>query len=367
MLKIRVIPIYLLLSSALSTAFAFELENNQIEELSNFVDRHLEVSSMTNHEKEVLAQINNTKKDLDTVYANLIKSNHPDSPEFNYLQNYAILTAVYAEYLMKIDCKNTSKYYQNEAEQTYLKLQKLKNNDRYLLYNLAIFYARTSTFYRKNQNTEERYKLLKQAEKILLPLSLKYPSYRQYRIDYYAVMSDQLDVLQKRSDTLSEQKKNITIVQKPLFALLKNNHEEYDTGNFIILIQQYYKYLYAQNPKQADQWLITNQKSIENLVKNKKSNDLQREYEFMAEFYALLNHPDQALYYLNKIDVKNADAPEPKSLEFERNFANLKLNKEFQAWLAQYKIQYQKNVDLYPKVCKSIQKSQPIEINKNLI
>ncbi len=346
-----------------SATFAFELESDSIEQLSSFLDHHLITKTMIDHEREVLGQIAISKLNVNEIYANLKEKKDSNKSEFNYLQNYAILTAVYAEYLMEIDCKNLSKYYQDEAEKTYLKLNQLNKQDRYLRYNLAIFYARTSTFYRKNQNTDERYRLLQQAEKILLPLSLEYPKHKQYRDDYYAVISDQLEILQTKPNTLPEQKRIIDILQKPLFSYLKNPDKKYDSGNFTVLIQQYYKYLYAQNPKQADQWLISNQKGIEKFIQHNSSDDMQREYEFMAELYALLNQQDQALYYLKKIDPNDSDATEPKSLESERNFANLKLNPEFQAWLKHYTIQYQNNLDIHPKVCKSIQNANPIGVN----
>lgn len=83
-----------------SATFAFELESDSIEQLSSFVDHHLITKTMIDHEREVLGQIAISKLNVNEIYANLKEKKDSNKSEFNYLQNYAILTAVYAEYLM---------------------------------------------------------------------------------------------------------------------------------------------------------------------------------------------------------------------------------------------------------------------------
>lgn len=334
----------------------FSLQNHasndpNYNQLAEVVNDNLNSKKMHGHEKLILSTMNRHESSVNQLIST---SRELNANEQRYVLNYAILKSVYAEYLIEIHCRPESIDAQKQAENIYQFLFKQQPNDRNVRYNLALFYARTSTTYRKDQNNNERYRLLKLAEETLYPNYQKYPKNEQYRNDYYAILSEQLDIVQTKANQRDEQQRLIDILKTPLFKILNNPKQNYDSGNFVILVQQYYKYLYSQNPKQADQWLISHKNKIENYVNTQQQNT-QREYQFLAEFYALLNQPQKALYYLSKYDVRDIDAANPESIAKERNLANLRLNPNYQNWFKQYQLDYEENQRVYPPLCSSMQ------------
>lgn len=335
------------------------IEDDDFHSLNDFTDLVLATDQLTTVETQLRQEIRNARHNI----TELMSQQELTNTENVYLQNYSIINAEYAEFLLDEYCIEPSLFYQKQAEQGYLYLLKLDSSDRYAMNNLSLFYAQMSVYYRKNIDFHMRLNYLKKAEKLAEALTQCFPANSNYSINYYAILSDQLDLLQKYHRDLNEQQRMMEILKKPLFFGLKNPHSQVDSGNFIILAQQYFKHLYAKNPAQAEEWLKKNQKNIENFVHlNRKKSS--REYQFMAELYAMLNEPHQALVNLNKMNASDHDATEPKDFNQDPNFANIRLYPKFQQWLKKYTIDYEKNKNLNPEICK-LPKEKLLEINRS--
>lgn len=319
-----------------------------IEEFNEFVDQHLNVDLISNDAKQTQQQIQRSQKyiqDLDPDFSLL------DPSKQRTIHQSAILQSVYGEYLLQQHCPLLAKSYNAQAEKLYLKLLGIHPDDRYLRYNLGIHYARNSVYFRKNQDSTPRLALLNSAERIQKKLFEQYPKNDNYQTQYYAVLSDKLDLLLERDSQPQEQLQIIHVLKTPLFQMLNHSNQRYDSGNFLILVQQYYRYLYKQNPKNAEDWILSNKQQIELQIKNNQHHD-QREHEFLAEFYAMTNQTKKALSHLKHLDPEDDSAPTPSDLEKSIPLANIKLNPKFQTWLKHYTERYQTYLKLHPEQCK---------------
>ncbi|CAM9233791.1 hypothetical protein [Acinetobacter bereziniae] len=339
----------LLLSLSCTIAYA-EISDNDIETIENLSDQVLGNKKLAKLEPQIKAQI---KKSQPTVQQ-LFKAKEIDYNDSVYLHNYAIITSGYAEYLLDQHCAEQSHPIQELTEQAYLALKKRDPKDTIALNNFGLFYAQMSVYYRKNSDPTPRLTYLLKAEQLFETLIQIEPDDEEYQRNYYAVLSDKLMLLYKYHRDIEEQKRLVNILKKPLFEYLSNPEQAFDSGNFIILAQQYYQGLNRENPKAAERWLRDNQQKIETVV-NKNRKHTQRENEFLAEFYALLNQPAKALSYLKQLEFSDENSTEPSSFEDEPNLANLRLNPEYQKWFKKYTQDYQEYRKALPEVCKITQ------------
>lgn len=351
-MNIKQLSIVLLLSLQ-NTALYADIDMTEIESIADFTNQVMETKNLSIIEAQIKIQIYHAQQNVQK----LLKSNNMSYNDSVYLHNYAIITSQYAEYLLKQHCTALSIPYQKKTEDAYLALQKRDPNDKIALNNLGLFYAKMSVYYRKNTDPTPRLENLIKAEQLFSLLIKIDPEDKEHQINYDAVLSDKLMLLQKHHLDFNEQKRLMNLLKKPLFQYLSHSQQQLDNvdvGNFLILVQQYYKILNTENPQNAEKWLIDNQSKIEAIVQ-KKSKLSQRENEFLAEFYALLGQSEQALYYLKQLEISDESTTEPDSIEKEPNLANLKLNAEYQLWFKQYKQDYEEYRKAIPKLCKITQ------------
>ena len=329
-----------------------DIDMTEIESIADFTDQVMQTENLSAIEAQIKIQIYQAQPNVQK----LLKSNNMSYNDSVYLHNYAIITSRYAEYLLEQHCTALSIPYQKKTEDVYLALQKRDPNDKIALNNLGLFYAKMSVYYRKNTDPTPRLENLIKAEQLFSLLIKIDPKDKEHQINYHAVLSDKLMLLQKHHLDFNEQKRIMNLLKKPLFQYLSHSQqlENVDVGNFLILVQQYYKILNTENPLTAEKWLIDNQSKIEAIVQ-KKSTLSQRENEFLAEFYALLGQSEQALYYLKQLEITDESTTEPDSIEKQPNLANLKLNAEYQLWFKQYKHDYEEYRKAIPKLCKITQ------------
>lgn len=343
----------LLLLSLHHSAVYADVDLSEIQSLADFTDQVMEKNHLSTIEPQIKLQIQQAQQYVQP----LLKSTKISYNDSVYLHNYAIITSQYAEYLLEQHCIPLSIPYQKKTEEAYLALLKRDPNDKIALNNLGLFYAKMSVYYRKNTDPTPRLENLNKAEQLFSSLMKLDPGDKEHQTNYYAVLSDKLMLLQKHHRDFEEQKRLMNIIKKPLFKYLSNPKSQLnaiDTGNFLILVQQYFKILNTENPQVAIKWLSDNQSKIEAIVQ-KNHKYTQRENEFLAEFYALLEQPKQALHYLKQFEVSNDEATTPDSIENEPNLANLKLNAEYQQWFKQYKHDYEEYRKAIPKLCKITQ------------
>lgn len=331
-----------------------DVDLSEIQSLADFTDQVMETNHLATIEPQIKLQIQQAQQYVQP----LLKSPKMSYNDSVYLHNYAIITSQYAKYLLNQSCIPQSVPYQQKTEDAYLALLKRDSNDKIALNNLGLFYANMSVYYRKNIDPTPRLENLVNAERLFSSLVKMDSEDKEYQQNYDAVLSDKLMLLQKHHLDFNEQKHLMNLLKKPLFQYLSNSQQHSDTtidvGNFLILVQQYFKILNTENPQTAKKWLSDHQSKIEATVQ-KNHQYTQRENEFLAEFYALVEQPKQALYYLKQLEVSDDEATTPDSIENESNLANLKLNVEYQQWLEQYKHDYEKYRKAIPKLCKITQ------------
>lgn len=68
---------------------------------------------------------------------------------------------------------------------------------------------------------------------------------------YYDILSELQITFSQENIEPSQQLKIAQILQKPLNEYLEYSEEVYEGGNFIVLVQLHYQYLYQQDPKKA--------------------------------------------------------------------------------------------------------------------
>ncbi|MFW1806080.1 hypothetical protein ACG9Y5_18855, partial [Acinetobacter baumannii] len=144
-------------------------------------------------------------------------------------------------YLLDQHCAEQSHPIQELTEQAYLALKKRDPKDTIALNNFGLFYAQMSVYYRKNSDPTPRLTYLLKAEQLFETLIQIEPDDEEYQRNYYAVLSDKLMLLYKYHRDIEEQKRLVNILKKPLFEYLSNPEQAFDSGNFIILAQQYYQ------------------------------------------------------------------------------------------------------------------------------
>lgn len=343
----------LLLFSLHHSAVYADIDLSEVQSLADFTDQLMITKHLATIEPQIKKQIQQAQPNVQS----LLKTSKISYNDSVYLHNYAIITSQYAKYLLEQHCIPLSIPYQKKTEEAYLALLKRDPNDKIALNNLGLFYAKMSVYYRKNTDPTPRLENLVNAERLFSSLVKLDPEDKEYQINYDAVLSDKLMLLQKHHLDFNEQKRLMTLLKKPLFQYLSNSQQpldNVDVGNFLILVQQYFKILNTENPQTAKKWLSDHQSKIETIVQNNHQYT-QRENEFLAEFYALLERPKQALYYLKQLEVSDDEATTPDSIENEPNLANLKLNAEYQQWLEQYKYDYGEYRKAIPKLCKITQ------------
>ncbi len=338
----------LLLTSNLyiSNVYA-DIDVSELQSLADFTDQVMEQEKFSTLESEAKIQLLHAQPNIQKIL-DAKKITYNDSV---YLHNYAIITSQYAEYLLNQNCSEASIPYQQQTEKAYQRILKYNPKDKTALNNFGLFYAQMSVYYRKNTDPTQRLAYLVKSEKLFAELLVLSPQDNDYKRNYNAVLSDKLMLLQKYNQDLNEQKRIIDILKKPLFQYLANPNQTFDAGNFLILVQQYFKHLNKENSKLAQKWLSDHQTLIETIVqKNQKQN--QREAEFLAEFYALLGQNERAMSYLKKIELSDDNDTEPSTLENEPNLDNLKSSPEYQKWFKQYKQDYEQYRKAIPQVCK---------------
>lgn len=345
----KIKKLLLLLSLSCTIAYA-EISENDIVAIENLSDQVLGNKKLAKLEPQIKAQIKSAQPNI----KKLLEAKQIEYNDSVYLHNYAIITSSYAEYLLDQHCAALSHPFQELTEQAYFALKKRDPKDVIALNNLALFYAQMSVHYRKNIDPTPRLTYLVKAQHLFETLIQIEPDDDDYKKNYYAVLSDKLMLLYKHHLDVQEQNRIGNILKKPLFQFLADPDQPFDSGNFIILAQQYYQGLNRENPKAAEKWLRDNQQKIETVV-NKNRKHTQRENEFLAEFYALLNQPTKALSYLKQLEFSDENSTEPSSFENEPNLANLRLNPEYQKWFKKYTQDYQEYRKALPEVCKMTQ------------
>jgi hypothetical protein len=343
-LKIK--NLFFLLSLSCTYTYA-DISNNDIDAIENLSDQVLGNKKLAKLEPQIKAQIKTAQPSVHK----LLKAKEISYNDSVYLHNYAIITSGYAEYLLDQNCAELSHPIQELTEQAYFALKKRDPEDAIALNNLALFYAQMSVHYRKNIDPTPRLNYLVKAQHLYEILVQLQPDDDDYEKNYYAVLSDKLMLLYKHHLDLEEQKRIGNILKKPLFQFLSHPDQPFDSGNFIILAQQYYQGLNRESPKAAEKWLKDNQQQIETVI-NKNRKHTQRENEFLAEFYALLNQPTKALSYLKQLEFSDENSTEPSSFENEPNLANLRLNPEYQKWFKKYTQDYDAYREALPEVCR---------------
>ncbi|MFW1641927.1 hypothetical protein [Acinetobacter guillouiae] len=343
-MKIKIVIFLLSLNASITYA---DINDDEIQAIEDLTDQVLATKNLAKLEPQIKAQIQKAQPNVQK----LLKAKDIEYNDSVYLHNYAILASGYAEYLLEQHCTTLSQPFQELTEQAYFALKKHDPKDTIAINNLGLFYAQMSVYYRKNIDPTPRLNYLLKAEQLFETLMKLQPDNEEYEKNYYAVLSDKLMLLQKYHRDQNEQKRLINILKKPLFHYLSDPNQAFDAGNFIILAQQYFKYLNREDPKLAEKWLRDNQAKIEAVV-NKNRKQTQREKEFLAEFYALLGQTDRALSYLKQLEFSDENNTEPSSFENEPNLANLRLNPEYQKWFKQYKQDYAAYRKAIPKICK---------------
>ena len=306
--------------------------------------------------------LNNEQKVLDgfqSVHAQMIQLSHKknfNQKEAAFYTNSANLHAAYAEYLSQQGCPALSQIQSNQAEQSYLRLLEANSSDyNNLLYNLAIFYARQSTFERDDPHSKLSINDLKKARHYATLLYEQDSSTPKNRRAYYDILSELQITFSQENIEPSQQLKIAQILQEPLNEYLEDSEEVYEGGNFIVLVQLHYQYLYQQDPQKAQDFLDQNKETIFKLYFENLSTTPQRDLNFHAKIYALYNQPETALQYLLQLNFDTAETIKPEEFKKNKIFDRIRENTTFKQWLNQYTQDYLNDQKQHPKQCKSIQ------------
>lgn len=329
-----------------------KVDQPPIELMDQISDYDTELSYIY-HEKMQVSQLKTYQKHLkqgQKLFAQLrsmLDINNYD--QMRFINNYATLLSNYAELLDQQYCYQDAQPYWEESDLVYQVGKIFQEQYPTLAYNHSLNFARQSVFYRKNQDPTKRLELLTQAEIISAALVKRYPTNNSFQQHHLNVLLDQLDIYQKQPNSYQQQKVRFEQLTPSYFKVLKQQNPVDDFGNSIIFIQKYYRFLFINNPHQAEQWLKQQHRFIE-YYRSKQSSLSQREVEFLAGYYAVNRQFDLAMYYLQKINPKDDDAT--SVAEFKINdplYANIRFTPEFQTWLKQYE---KNSLVLKPKQCR---------------
>ena len=327
---------------------------------SEYTTAHLHPNLLEGKEADIASWLN-------TAQSHILK-NYPSQKlqlinrhQIVYLHHYSILNAVYSEFLHEKHCPELSDWYHQEAENVMLNLLQLDPDDSDLAYNLSLFYARTSLFYENIAGSKQRITLLNKALDITLQLQSDDSAKQMHR---FLVQSELLLALQKENQNIILQQQLIDELQPKLEQLLTQPDDEYDVGNFIILVLENYWHQSAKNPKQAEQWLKHNQQNILNYLSKPdatvlSASDQQRHHILYSEMYALLNMPQQAMQALQQRLPSDVEAESPAEIQTNKNLNKIRESAEFIQWFKQYSVDYQHYKQQHPEICQSSNTLQP--------
>ncbi len=275
--------------------------------------------------------------------------------------DFANLNAAYSEYLTQKHCLNLAEQYSSNAEISYLRMLKDEPDNTDYLYNISLFYARSSLNI-NDKDIETRINLLEKSKKYAEQLYQIEPENQQYKYHYFSVLSELLSALDKKELSLDQQKDFMHLLKPFLFELIRDNEIEYDSGNFFILVNHYYQYLVRLNPQQANQWLKQNQNKILNYYFKHQDSNTQRNNTLSAQLYALFDQPEKSIEYLKLLKIAEQDNYEPNDILNEKLFEKIRRLESFQTWFKQYSQEYKIYQDSHPKLCNSFQTDEHLKI-----
>ena len=306
------------------------------------------------HEQSIVDGFQSVHEQLDQ----LSRKTSFNQVESIFYTNIANLHAAYAEYLSQQNCPVLSQIQSDQAEQAYLKLLQLDQYDLdNIYYNLAIFYARQSTFERDDPDSKLSINYLKKAQRYATIIYNKDSSVPKNWQVYYDVLSELQVKFSQENIEVAQQLDIAKILQKPLNEYLESSEEVHDGGNFIVLVQHHYQDLYQQDPRKAQNFLNQNKETIFKLYFDHLSQIPQRNLNFHAKLYALYNQPEKALSYLKQLKFDTTETIKPEEFEKNKIFDPIRRNTAFKQWLSQYTQNYLNDQKQRPKQCKSIQKA----------
>lgn len=195
-----------------------------------------------------------------------------DYDQMRFINNYATLLSNYAELLDRQHCDRQALSYWEQSDHVYQVGQMYQKQYPTLAYNHSLNFARQSVFFRKNEDQDKkRLELLNQAERIATALIKSQPDDESFHWHYLNVLLDQLDIEQKRANSYTQQKARFDQLTPSYFKVLQQHDTVDDFGNVIIFMHKYYRFLFINNPTQAEQWLKQQHGFIEGYRKKKSS------------------------------------------------------------------------------------------------